>query len=166
MRELFKLIGMLFGSKPSDIDELVLLPMKHFPFKGSNVMMWCGRLIYRKKREAAMSRYIGTSAGLRLKTHETIHLKQAQVAGSWVKYYWRYFVEWLKGNPFCKPRESAYYTISFEMSAYANENNPDYAKNYDGSKLKLYKLDGNRKRLYKSAGGTPRAWKEYIRLLK
>ena len=67
-----------------------------------------------------------TYAGKESLTHETIHLRQAQVIGSWVKYYWRYFVEWVKGNPICHPASSAYYTIKYEMEAYANEGNPDY----------------------------------------
>ena len=49
----------------------------------------------------SIDRYMQTYAGKESLTHETIHLRQAQVIGSWVKYYWRYFVEWVKGNPIC-----------------------------------------------------------------
>ena len=128
-------------------------------------MMWCGRMIYRAENKENIDRYMQTYAGKESMTHETIHLRQAQVIGSWVKYYWRYFVEWIKGNPICHPASSAYYTIKYEMEAYANEGNPDYPVNYDGNNLSRYKIKSGRKKLYKSVGGTSKAWKTYIRTL-
>ena len=98
MKELWQLIKMLFSSKPGDFDTPELLPMKHYPFKGYRFMMWCGRMIYRAENKENIDRYMQTYAGKESLTHETIHLRQAQVIGSWVKYYWRYFVEWVKGN--------------------------------------------------------------------
>ena len=165
MKELWQLIKMLFSSKPGDFDTPELLPMKHYPFKRYRFMMWCGRMIYRAENKENIDRYMQTYAGKESMTHETIHLRQAQVIGSWVKYYWRYFVEWVKGNPICHPASSAYYTISYEMEAYANESNLDYPVNYDGSNLSRYKIKGGRKKLYKSIGGTSKAWKTYIRTL-
>ena len=165
MKELWQLIKMLFSSKPGDFDTPELLAMKHYPFKGYRFMMWCGRMIYRAENKENIDRYMQTYAGKESLTHETIHLRQAQVIGSWVKYYWRYFVEWVKGNPICLPASSAYYTISYEMEAYANEGNLDYPVNYDGSNLSRYKIKGGRKKLYKSIGGTSKAWKTYIRTL-
>lgn len=50
------------------------------------------------------------------------------------------FVEWVKGNPICHPASSAYYTIPYEMEAYANEGNPDYPVNYNGNNLSRYKI--------------------------
>ena len=79
-----------------------------------------------------------------------------------VGYYWRYFVEWLKGNPILKPASSAYYTIPFECEAYANETNLDYCKDYDGSNMQKYTFR-NRKRLYKNVDGTSNDWKEYVK---
>lgn len=87
---------MLFSSKPGDFDTPELLPMKHYPFKRYRFMMWCGRMIYRAENKENIDRYMQTYAGKESMTHETIHLRQAQVIGSWVKYYWRYFVEWVK----------------------------------------------------------------------
>lgn len=98
MKELWQLIKMLFSSKPGDFDTPELLPMKHYPFKGYRFMMWCGRMIYRAENKENIDRYMQTYAGKESLTHETIHLRQAQVIGSWVKYYWRYFVEWVKGT--------------------------------------------------------------------
>lgn len=102
-----------------------------------------------------------TYAGKESLTHETIHLRQAQVIGSWVKYYWRYFVEWVKGNPICHPASSAYYTIPYEIAAYANQDNPDYLKNYTDDSFTRYKLK-HRKRIYKEH---QKDWKTYIRTL-
>lgn len=98
MKELWQLIKMLFSSKPGDFDTPELLAMKHYPFKGYRFMMWCGRMIYRAENKENIDRYMQTYAGKESLTHETIHLRQAQVIGSWVKYYWRYFVEWIKGT--------------------------------------------------------------------
>lgn len=98
MKELWQLIKMLFSSKPGDFDTPELLAMKHYPFKGYRFMMWCGRMIYRAENKENIDRYMQTYAGKESLTHETIHLRQAQVIGSWVKYYWRYFVEWIKGK--------------------------------------------------------------------
>ena len=98
MKELWQLIKMLFSSKPGDFDTPKLLSMKHYPFKGYRFMMWCGRMIYRIENKENIEKYMQTYAGKESMTHETIHLRQAQAVGSWVKYYWRYFVEWIKGN--------------------------------------------------------------------
>ncbi len=164
MKELFQLIKMLFSGKPGDFEEPQLLAMKHYPFKGYRFMMWCGRMVYHKENEETIRSYMETSSGKESLTHETIHLRQAQNAGTWIKYYWRYFIEWLKGNPVVHPASSAYYTIPYEMEAYANQDNPGYPANYDGGNLHRYRLSG-RKKLYKSLGGTSRAWKAYIKTL-
>ena len=89
MKELWQLIKMLFSSKPGDFDTPELLAMKHYPFKGYRFMMWCGRMIYRDENKENIDRYMQTYAGKESLTHETIHLRQAQAIGSWVKYYWR-----------------------------------------------------------------------------
>ena len=149
--ELFTLIKMLFTPIKSDIQ---MVKMKHFPFKGYKYMMWCGNIIYRDDKYKDMSKIS--------LNHETIHLCQAKIKGSWIKYYWSYFIEWMKGNPIIHPSSSAYYTIPYEMEAYAYQDNPDYVNNYDGSNLVYFKIS-NRKRVYKDAGGTPRAWKAYIK---
>lgn len=155
--ELIKLIKMLFKTSPKDSDVLILKGMKHFPFKGYKYMMWCGHLIYRGDIEPKVSE---TSM-----THETIHLKQAQVKGSWIKYYWSYLVEWIKGGPILHPSSAAYYTIPYEMEAYSNEDNPEYAKSYNGTNLSKYKIK-NRKSTYKSKGGTSRDWKVFLKTMR
>ena len=81
MKELWQLIKMLFSSKPGDFDTPELLPMKHYPFKRYRFMMWCGRMIYRAENKENIDRYMQTYAGKESMTHETIHLRQAQVIG-------------------------------------------------------------------------------------
>lgn len=155
--ELLELVKMLFKSSPKDSDTLILKGMKNFPFKGYKYMMWCGYLIYRGDTIPTVS---STSM-----IHETIHLKQAQVKGSWVKYYWSYLVEWLKGNPIINTPTSAYYTIPYEMEAYANEDNLDYAKSYNGKYLSCYKKD-RKLSTYIIYGGSFKEWKAYLKTIK
>lgn len=164
LKELFILIKLLFGKKPGDIENVCLMNMKHFPFKGYSYLMWCGKMIYRDDMYDRRQKEWPTDKFKVSKNHETIHLMQAKMCGSWVKYYWRYFIEWLKGNPIIAPASSAYYTIPYECEAYANEENMDYCKNYDGSNLKKYTFKG-RKKLYKKVGGSSKDWKAYIKTL-
>lgn len=164
LKELWILAKMLFKSKPSEINEVTLKGMNHIPFKGYKYIMWCGRIIYRndayeKRRKEWITKQYKID-----KNHETIHLMQAKICGSWLKYYWRYLCEWVKGGPIMAPASAAYYTIPFEAEAYANEENMDYAKTYNGSNLGKYAFK-NRKKLYKNVGGTPAKWKAYVKTL-
>lgn len=154
--ELIKLIKMLF-TPIKDVNELNLIGMKHFPFKGYKYMMWCGNIIYRGNETPIISE--------ESLTHETIHLMQAKVKGSWIKYYWSYFIQWMKGNPIIHPASSAYYTIPYEMEAYANQHNKEYIDNYHGQFLHCYVIK-DRKKTYKLKGGTPRTWKVYLKTIK
>ena len=163
-KELWILIRMLFSSKPSDVNEVLLKGMNHFPFKGYSYMMWCGKMIYRNDTLERRKKEWLTKSFRTTKNHETIHLMQAKMCGSWVKYYWRYFCEWIKGGPIMAPASAAYYTIPFEVEAYANEGKLDYCTSYDGSNLPKYTFK-NRKKLYRNAGGSPTEWKAYIRAL-
>lgn len=161
LKELWILIKMLFASNPKDISGVVVKDMKHFPFKGYKAMSWCGYIIHR----------IGTSViDNKTITHETIHLNQAKRSGSWFKYYWQYFIEWLKGGIIMAPVSAAYYTNPFEMEAYANEDKPEYPEgmiiyedNYSTLEFTKYIIKNGRKKVYKNAGYTPRDWKEYIK---
>ena len=164
IKELWILIKMLFGPrKPKDIEKVSLMGMDHFPFRGYKYLMWCGKMIYRNDMYDRRQKEWPTDSFQISQNHEQIHLMQAKVAGSWLKYYWRYFCEWLKGNPIIAPASSAYYTIPYEVEAYANEEKPEYAKNYDGSNLGKYTLTG-RKTLYKKVGGTS-LWRKYVKSL-
>ena len=164
IKELWTLAKMLFKSKPSEIDEVTLLGLDHFPFKGYAYMMWCGRMVYRNDAIDRRRKEWITKAYKASKNHETIHLMQAKMCGSWVKYYLKYLWEWLKGGPVMAPASAAYYTIPFEVEAYANEGDFDYPKNYDGSNLAKYTLK-NRKKLYKEVGGTSSKWKAFVKTI-
>lgn len=164
IKELWILVKMLFGRrKPKDIEKVSLMGMNHFPFRGYKYLMWCGKMIYRNDMYDRRQKEWPTDSFQISQNHEQIHLMQAKVAGSWLKYYWRYFCEWLKGNPIIAPASSAYYTIPYEVEAYANEEKPEYAKNYDGSNLGKYTLT-RRKKLYKKVGGTS-LWRKYVKSL-
>lgn len=152
--ELWQLINWLFASSPKDANELEIVEMKYFPITGFSAMSWCGKLIVHSKDRVNET----------LKAHETIHLKQAQAVGNWVLYYLLYVKEWLLGNPFKKPFISAYYTICYEMEAYANEDNKDYIINYNDENVNRYRLT-HKKKTYEEKGGTFSKWKEYIKSL-
>lgn len=164
LKELWILVKMLFGSSPKDVDKVVLMGMNHFPFKGYKYLMWCGKMIYRNDMQDVRRKEWITKSYKVSKNHETIHLMQAKVCGSWMKYYWRYFIEWLKGNPIIHPASSAYYTINYEAEAYANEENMKYCDNYDGSNLQKYTFKG-RKKLYRSFDCNSRKYKEWLKTL-
>lgn len=162
--ELVTLIKMLFKSKPSDIKEAQLMCMKHYPWKGYKFMMWCGRIVYREDKKYDIEEYMKSKDGIISKRHETIHLRQAekQSGDSWVKYYWRYFVEWVKGNPIIHPSSSAYYTIPFEVEAYALEETEGAEVNYDTSLLKSKYTLKDRKDTYRNHRYE---WKSYVKTL-
>ena len=162
--ELFTLIKMLFASKPSDIFEVQLMPMSHFPWWNYKFMMWCGRIIYRKEKEEVIKRHMQMSSGKKSKRHETFHLCQAQnhARDSWVRYYWIYFKEWIKGNPIIHPASSAYYTIPFEVEAYALEETEGAELYYDMDLLKSKYTLKNRKQTYRDHRDN---WKSYVKTL-
>lgn len=154
IKELWQLIKWLFVSNPNYTKELEIVEMKYFPFNGFKAMTWCGRLIVHSKE----------SVDETTKVHETIHLRQAQAIGNWIMFYILYLKEWILGNPFKKPFNSAYYTICFEMEAYANEENKEYVTNYKKENLDKYKIS-NKKKTYEEIGGTLIKWKKYIKTL-
>lgn len=120
------------------------------PFKGFKCINLFGVLFARK----------GAYIGEQTLNHERIHTAQMKEM-FYVGFYVWYFVEWLIGNPFSKPRKSAYYTIPFEICAYANEDNPNYLNEFKHDNHKRYRLK-NRKRIYEEH---EKDWKSYIKTL-
>ena len=165
-KELWILVRMLFGKRqPKDVDKVSLMGMDHFPFRGYKYLMWCGKMIYRNDMYDRRQKEWPTDLFRVSENHEQIHLMQAKVAGSWAKYYWKYLCEWVKGNPIINPASSAYFTIPYEVEAYANEENFQYPKMYDGTNLSKYTLK-NRKDLYKGiADGKSSNWVKYLKTL-
>lgn len=144
------LIGMLF-SKADVNKEIKVITTKYFPFEGYSYMMWCGSIITRK---------VDPKISQSTFNHESGHLIQASFYKWWIKYYIVYLWEWIKGNPIIAPASSAYYTIPFEIQAYANEHDANYDYNRNDLKNK-YTLK-NRKRLYKMYRFE---WKQYVKSL-
>ena len=161
IKEFFKLAKMLFTSRPSDQDEVELMSMTHFPFSGYAFMMWCGKMVYRAENEDIIDAYMETEKGKVSKNHENIHLQQAKDKGSWIKYYLSYLKEWLKGNPITHPASSAYYTIPYEMEAYANADNLDYLSTRTAEDLNKYKIK-DRKQTYRANRND---WYTYLKTL-
>ena len=64
-----------------------------------------------------------------LKCHETIHVRQAEsTKNSWLLYYLKYIWQWICNFPLVFVGwHMAYKFIPFELEAYANETNYDYA---------------------------------------
>lgn len=154
LKELLQLIKWLFQGNPNDYDGLETVQMKYFPLSGYSAMSWCGRLITKHPDNVNDT----------LINHETIHLKQAQCYSTWFEYYLHYVIEWLKGNPFTKPFSSAYYTIPYEVEAYANENDFSYTFNYNPDLIRSKYTLKNRKELFKKCKSV-REWKQYIKAL-
>lgn len=153
-KEFIYLVKLLFHNKPKDCKKLEIMEMKYFPFSGYLAMTWCGKLITKHPEKLNEETII----------HETIHLKQAQQYSVWILYYLKYFNEWLKGKPFIKPYKSAYYTIPFEVEAYANENDKNYIIDYNPINLKEKYTLNNRKELFKKYQSF-QYWKQYIQNL-
>lgn len=148
-KELWYLIKLLFSPLT---DQIELVEMKHFPFKGYSAMSWCGKIITRKPLVSQ-----------RVFNHERLHLEQAlklvenDKQKTWLKYYWQYLKYWIKGNPIMAPASSAYYTIPFEMEAYGNED--DYNYHPVNNSWKLYELE-DRKETYKKHRDN---WKQFCK---
>lgn len=154
IKELLTLAKMLLASKPSDVDKVEVVDMRHFPFKGYKAMAWCGCVIHRMGASAVNEKTLN---------HERIHLMQAKVCGSWVKYYLSYLWEWMRIG-FMSPLKANYYTSKYESEAFANEDDYGYCDGYDGSNLSKYEFK-NRKKLYKDVGWSAAAWKKYVKSL-
>lgn len=145
LSELKELIRLIFATSPKNIKELEILEMSCFPFSGYLAMSWCGKIV---------TRYPDAIDETTVR-HETTHLLQAKQCGSWISYYFKYLIEWFKGN---------YYTIPFEVEAYANEHKLDYNIDYDPTLLKTKYTLKDRMKLFKECGSVYK-WKEYIRTL-
>lgn len=151
IKELIYLIKLLFSPLT---DQIEVVKMKYFPFKGSSAMSWCGKIITKVDKLPQ-----------KILNHESIHLQQAleiakiKKSTSWISYYVEYFKYWIKGNPFICPIKSAYYTIPFEMEAYAKELKNGYK--VSPNSWKKYELK-DRKKTYKE---NKMYWKWFCRNL-
>ena len=134
-------------------DKVEYKHMDHYPFSGYSAMSWCGYLLSRKPE----SQIKPTTWN-----HENMYLYQARDRKRWISYYWSYTWEWIKGNPIIYPASSAYYTIPYEMEAYANDDNFDYLKTRKPEDLDKYKIK-DRKKTYKA---NKKNWRQYLKTIK
>ena len=133
-------------------DTLTHCEMKHVLWKGYSAMMWCGLLITRPNY------YVFKKT----KTHEGIHLQQAKQKGSWFSYYLSYLGEYLWNLLFLwMGADGAYYSISYEMQAYGNEDREDYKVTKEN--MKLYKIKKDKKKIWREY---KRMWKSYCRKIE
>lgn len=151
-KETWWLVKQLFTKVKAD--QVEYKKMDHYPFSGYSAMSWCGYLLSKKDKDIIVPRTWN---------HENIHLYQAKDKGSWFKYYWSYLWEWIKGNPIIHPASGAYYTICYEMEAYANAENLDYLITRKPEDLNKYKIK-DRKKTYKKYGKY--GFLEYIKTIK
>ena len=169
IKELWKLIKMLFSTRPSDFiyKDLEVVTMRHFPFVGYRYMSWCGKVITRTEKEEVIKRFLTTKAGQISKTHEWGHCVQAisEHGDNWVRYYLNYLWHWFKHNPLIKPAHACYYVSRYETEAYAQEGHLEYwsLETYTRKNLRGKYSIKNAKKLYKQLGGTSKAWKEYVK---
>ena len=168
LKEIWKLIKMLFRNKPSSIyttGHLNIITMKHFPFSDYRYMMWCGNIITREEKSKVIERFMNTYRGKVGYHHECIHAIQAETehGDNWVRFYFSYMWHWLKSNPFIKPYNGAYYTNRYEVEAYANEENFSYLKQYNRLQLRTKYTIKNARKIFNKLGVLE--WKKYIKRL-
>ena len=171
LKELWRLIVMLFATRPSDFiyKDLEVEVMNHFPFEGSRYMSWCGKIITRDEKKAVIERFLRLQAGRESKNHEGGHKVQAitEHGDNWCRYYLSYLWHWLKHCPWIAPAHAAYYCNRYEVEAYAMQHDFSYfdLENYTRKNLRGKYSIKNAKKLYKQLGGTPNAWKKYVKSL-
>lgn len=159
IKELWTLVRLLFGSRPSDYVgcELKVEEWKHFPFDKKKCMTWCGIII---KREGSLP-----LTDVRM-NHEKIHIVQAMMCDdSWVKYYLSYLWNWLKHCPWVAPSKACYYINKYEAEAFVYEGVSRYCDldyyGYSDFLLNYGKL--NAKKRWRECGGTKEAWIKWLR---
>lgn len=167
IKELWILVKMLFSSKPSECigEPMEVIMMKHFPFVTYNFMSWCGKVIVREEFDDIIHDFLVTDDGYRVLNHEYGHVVQADSlhGDNWLSFYLSYYWNWIK-HGLMNPLSANYYINKYEAEAYANEENPDYWKNYNKDSIKKYTFK-NPKTLYRKVGGTPEKWKAYVKSL-
>ena len=123
---------MLRAKRPSNMNDMRAVAVPFWIRKGYEGMTFFGHIITHSKEEAERFNTHWDA----LKNHEMIHLYQARSThDSWLCFYWKYFVYWLKACRYRKRLRNAGYLLNpFEMEAYAHMNDSDYlAQNENGA---------------------------------
>lgn len=117
---------MLRAMRPSRISDMTAIAKPRWIRKGYDGLTFFGHIITHTQQEAeAFNQHFGA-----MKNHEMIHLYQARSThDSWLCFYWKYLMFWVKANRFRKHLRNAGYLLNpFEMEAYAHMNDLDYLK--------------------------------------
>ena len=131
---------MLRAARPSRISDMPAVAMPFWMRRGYDGLTFFGHIFTHTQQEAeAFNRRFDA-----MKNHEMIHLYQARSThDSWLCFYWKYFVFWLKASRYRRRLPNAGYLLNpFEMEAYA----------------KMYDLN------YLQPGGTATGWQYYAAL--
>lgn len=129
MTNLLKIVPlMLHAVRPSHVQDMPAVSLPFWIRKGYDALTFFGTIITHNQEDAeAFNQRFST-----IKNHEMIHLYQARSThDSWICFYWKYMMFWLKANRYRKYLRNAGYLLNpFEMEAYAHMNDLTYLKSY------------------------------------
>ncbi|MBQ3700319.1 MAG: hypothetical protein II886_10490 [Prevotella sp.] len=126
---------MLHTVRPSLTDDMKAIALPFWIRKGYDGLTFFGHIITHTTDEAEALNACHTAAfGAKnhdtqaMKNHEMIHLYQARSThDSWLCFYWKYFLYWLRALPYQRHLKNAGYLLNpFEMEAYAHMHDLDY----------------------------------------
>ena len=129
------LMMMLRSMRPSRISDMRAIAKPFWIKKGYDGLTFFGHIITHTQQEAESFNacHISTFKSKKdqynvIKNHEMIHLYQARAThDSWLCFYWKYIVFWLRASRYRKHlRDAGYLLNPFEMEAYANMYNLHY----------------------------------------
>jgi hypothetical protein len=110
--------------RPTRTTDMEAVALPFWIRKGYDGLTLFGHIITHSKQEAEVfnTRFDA------LKNHEMIHLYQARATrDSWICFYWKYFVFWMKARRYNKHLRNAGYLLNpFEMEAYRHMNDLHY----------------------------------------
>ncbi len=122
----FAVIALIWQSRrPSRMADMTAVRNTFWLRKGYDALTFFGTIITASQEDADHINNRETSA---LKTHEMIHLRQAQSTGdSWLCFYILYIWYWLRALPLNRKQKNAAYRLNpFEIEAYAHMYDKDY----------------------------------------
>ncbi len=140
MNHPFRILLLLMKARrPSRIIDMPVLKEAFWLKKGYEALTFFGFILMRSTEEAR--RITEDSRMAPLKNHEMIHLRQAQACGdSWLCFYWKYFVFWIKARKArCQLKNAGYLLNPFEMEAYAHMYDLHYLERFPDGKATGWK---------------------------